>query len=366
MISSACSIRPRWIWEKGAAHGGSKGREERAFKKQLRRSSEEERRRGWRRRPNSLSDLWLLKTIGEPLLTTCSTRGIWCLWRDSTVSTTGAGDPMDTRRTDAHHISLSLRFPLVPLPQTSPLARGHFNARHHGLYFDAILTVQVASETDFLPPEEVRWLYDCRWTLSSIRCVSSDTDSAWWNSCQVQKPTAWIQAVQDYFDDVPLCVPCRQLLQLVWETAPQRGCKVYLATPDGSHHTGDLEALIVSTCSHQNYRGSSRQLHVMTRNWSTLIVQGWVAMIWGVSKTTICLRTDKHIQSIYGSSVTPLESPGRDGTHQVTLVALSSSKAMHEFLVLHYLATDSAREWDVFFLDKAALVVTTVAVMELC
>ena len=28
-------------------------------------------------------------------------------------------------------------------------------------------------------------------------------------------------------------------------------------------------------------------LHVMTRNWSTLIVQGWVAMIWGVSKTTI-------------------------------------------------------------------------------
>ena len=51
------------------------------------------------------------------------------------------------------------------------------------------------------------------------------------------------KAVQDYFDDVPLCVPCRQLLQLVWETAPQQGCKVYLATPDGSHHAGDLEAL---------------------------------------------------------------------------------------------------------------------------
>ena len=31
----------------------------------------------------------------------------------------------------------------------------------------------------------------------------------------------WIQAVQDYFEDVPLCVPCRKLLQLVWETAPQ-------------------------------------------------------------------------------------------------------------------------------------------------
>ena len=53
----------------------------------------------------------------------------------------------------------------------------------------------------------------------------------------------WIQAVQDYFDDVPLCVPCRQLLQFVWETAPQQGCRVYLATPDGGHQAGNLEAL---------------------------------------------------------------------------------------------------------------------------
>ena len=39
---------------------------------------------------------------------------------------------------------------------------------------------------------------------------------------------------------------------------------------------------------------------------------------------------------------------GQDGVHQVTLVALGGSKAMQEFLVLHYLATDSAGEWDVF------------------
>ena len=57
---------------------------------------------------------------------------------------------------------------------------------------------------------------------------------------------------------------------------------------------------------------------------------------------------DKHSQSIYGPSVIPLESPGRDGVHQVSLVALGGSKAMQEFLVLHYLATDSASEWDVF------------------
>ena len=51
----------------------------------------------------------------------------------------------------------------------------------------------------------------------------------------------------------------------------------------------------------------------------------------GFKDYDICLRTDKHSLSIYGPSVTPLESPGRDGTYQVTLVALGGSKAMHEF-----------------------------------
>ena len=53
----------------------------------------------------------------------------------------------------------------------------------------------------------------------------------------------WLQAVQDYLDDVPLCVPCRKLLQLVCETASQVGCNVYLVNPDGSDQSGDLVAL---------------------------------------------------------------------------------------------------------------------------
>ena len=78
----------------------------------------------------------------------------------------------------------------------------------------------------------------------------------------------------------------------------------------------------------------------------------------GVSDTdhsTSCSRRGAGDVAIAGGQLSsigcvssPLESPGRDGTHQVTLVALGGSKAMHEFLVLHYLATDSAREWDVF------------------
>ena len=168
----------------------------------------------------------------------------------------------------------------------------------------------------------------------------------------------WIQAVQDYFEDVPLCVPCRKLLQLVWETSPQMGCKVYLVKPDGSHQAGDLEALCRGSVP---FPGCGVHVHIRTPNavvGSASCDDPQLVNIdctglgghdsGGFKDYDICLRTDKHSQSIYGPSVTPLESPGRDGTHQVTLVALGGSKAMHEFLVLHYLATDSAQEWDVF------------------
>ena len=77
----------------------------------------------------------------------------------------------------------------------------------------------------------------------------------------------------------------------------------------------------------------------------------------GFKDYDICLRTDKHSQSIY--AVTAMESPSQDGVHEVTLVALGGSKAMQEFLVLHYLATNSASEWDVFLdscLSKCAWV----------
>ena len=170
----------------------------------------------------------------------------------------------------------------------------------------------------------------------------------------------WIQAVQDYFDDVPLCVPCRKLLQLVWETAPQVGCNVYLVNPDGSHQSGDLVALCRGLAP---FPGCGVHVHIRTQNalvsCSSLDDPQQVNIdctglgghdLGGFKDYDICIRTDKHSQSIYGPSVTPLESPGQDGTHHVSLVALGGSKAMHEFLVLHYMATDSAEEWD-FFLD---------------
>ena len=62
----------------------------------------------------------------------------------------------------------------------------------------------------------------------------------------------------------------------------------------------------------------------------------------------ICIRTDKHGQSIYGPSVAPIESQRYENQNCIQVVALGASKAMHEFLVLHYLATDSAQGWENF------------------
>ena len=168
----------------------------------------------------------------------------------------------------------------------------------------------------------------------------------------------WLQAVQDHFDDVPLCVPCRKLLQLVCETAPQVGCEVSSVNPDGSYQSRDLVALcrgsapFPSSGVHVFIRAPNALVSSSTSDDPQLVNIDCTGLgghdLGGFKDYDICIRTDKHGQSIYGPSVTPLESPGRDGVHHVSLVALGGSKAMHEFLVLQYMATDSAEEWDTF------------------
>ena len=168
----------------------------------------------------------------------------------------------------------------------------------------------------------------------------------------------WIQAVRDYFDDVPLCVPNCQLLRFVCVAAPQHGCKVCLVTLDGCPSVADLDGLAQGSVPfpeggvHVHIRPAATEVSGTAGEGPQLVTIDCTGLgghdLGGFKDYDICLRTDKHSQSIYGPSVTPMESPGQDGVHQVTLVALGGSKAMQEFLVLHYLATDSAREWDVF------------------
>ena len=66
----------------------------------------------------------------------------------------------------------------------------------------------------------------------------------------------------------------------------------------------------------------------------------------------ISIRSDKERQSVYGPSLAPMEEtvvvPGPFGGAQTLQVtALGRSKAVHEFLVLHYFGLDSAMHWDV-------------------
>ena len=65
----------------------------------------------------------------------------------------------------------------------------------------------------------------------------------------------------------------------------------------------------------------------------------------------ISIRSDKEGQSVYGPSLAPLEKTvfvnnNCGGTETLQVSALGRSKAVHEFLVLHYFALDSAKHWD--------------------
>ena len=60
------------------------------------------------------------------------------------------------------------------------------------------------------------------------------------------------------------------------------------------------------------------------------------------NKADITVRTDKHKQNIYGPSMTTVESVTKCHIFGKTATtALAISKTAHEFLVLHYFATDS-------------------------
>ena len=70
----------------------------------------------------------------------------------------------------------------------------------------------------------------------------------------------------------------------------------------------------------------------------------------GSTEANIVIRSDQHGQNIYGPSMCTIESSqpssliGINGKVQAT--ALGISKASHEFLTLHYVATDSAPQWN--------------------
>ena len=74
-------------------------------------------------------------------------------------------------------------------------------------------------------------------------------------------------------------------------------------------------------------------------------------------KADITVRTDKHKQNIYGPSMTTVETVARSHIWGRTVSTASGiSEAAHEFLVLHYFATDSIGFWNSFIHEVMPLV----------
>ena len=95
---------------------------------------------------------------------------------------------------DDLHITLMLLDPkslLEAKPTTRSNKRSHRlwrSLRHRPLYF---LLRRGAGDSAIAGGQ-----------LSSIRCVSPDTDPAWWNSCEVQKPTSLDSSTNKSYDRI--------------------------------------------------------------------------------------------------------------------------------------------------------------------
>ena len=60
----------------------------------------------------------------------------------------------------------------------------------------------------------------------------------------------------------------------------------------------------------------------------------------------LLVRAGRHHEEVYGPSLARLEGAGLANETLVQYVGLGLTKASHEFLMLHYFATDSAQVWD--------------------
>ena len=60
----------------------------------------------------------------------------------------------------------------------------------------------------------------------------------------------------------------------------------------------------------------------------------------------LLIRTSRHHEEVYGPSLARLECPGAYNQENVMYVGLRLTKTIHEFLMLHCFAIDSAQIWD--------------------
>ena len=130
--------------------------------------------------------------------------------------------------------------------------------RGHACIQSSVTPDEVYTQTKVLPaPEEV--LVTFRLQVDSCRPV--ELSALIKTPVRCRNRQLWIQAVQDYFEDVLLCVPCRKLLQLVWETAPQMGAKCIWLNRMGATKQETLWHCVVALFP---FRGCGVHVHIRT------------------------------------------------------------------------------------------------------
>ena len=165
----------------------------------------------------------------------------------------------------------------------------------------------------------------------------------------------WTSAVQDYLDGKPLfeVFTVESYLDIM-DLLPSTQYQVILIDKNGRR----LADRAVTSLKHEGGKGVELPVDMYVvheaapdRDLPAIIRIDCTGLgghdLGGPDPWHICIRSDRHGQNIYGPSLATTEAvlhhPQRRPRH---IVALGLTKAMHEFLTLHYFAIDSAAGWD--------------------
>ncbi len=160
------------------------------------------------------------------------------------------------------------------------------------------------------------------------------------------KPLIEVNSVQGFHDVTDLLLPGRHSLLLIDKNGfPLTGREV---TSLRSNHSEGVRFPLDLYIAHE----ASLQGELPKQIRIDCAGLGGHELVGGHIPWHICLRADPHGQGTCGPSVAAIETMYHDGNRRPShTVALGLTKAMNEFLVLHYFATDSASSWDSFLAE---------------
>ncbi len=165
----------------------------------------------------------------------------------------------------------------------------------------------------------------------------------------------WTSAVQDSLDGKPLLeIFTVDAYRDAMDLLPSTHSQVILIDKQGNQ----LADSAVTSLRHGNGKGVDLPVDMYViheaapaRNLPDIIRIDCTGLgghdLGGPDPWHICIRSDRHGQNIYGPSLATTETEMHHPQRRPwRIVALGLTKAMHEFLTLHYFAIDSAKGWD--------------------